>query len=152
MSKRPGRKPAARAGPTSKSQLSSDTKIIIALMKKQPLTKKEICLETKISEQTLYRKISILNDNHITKCVDQKYALWNFDPLETQIENAFSNLFKHEGCWFVTQNHIASELGMPWSQIEALTLEVAKRLGSKIVPKDGKYTFYKPGTFQNSSN
>ena len=151
MSKTPGRKPTAKTSPTSKSQLSADGKILKTLIEKQPLTKQEICQKTKISEPTFYRRIRVLMEFKIVKSVEQEYALFNFEPLETLIENAFMKLFTQPpDSYFCTHNNIASEIGMPWQQIETQTLKVAKRLNSYIVPKDDHtYKFYKPGVFKN---
>jgi DNA invertase Pin-like site-specific DNA recombinase len=63
MIKTPGRKPQSRVPSSSrKNQLSSDAKIIIPLIKEQPQTKEEICKETKISDRTFYRIISLLEE------------------------------------------------------------------------------------------
>ena len=148
VKKTPRRKPKHQYSPTSKSQLSSDARIIVALIKNQPLTKKEICDQTKISIQTFYRNISILNKKQIIKCVDQKYALRNFEPLETKIESAFSKLMNADGAWYVLSDDLVSELGLPWHKIESLTLKIAKKLGSEMSIENGKYHFLKPGIFK----
>lgn len=146
MSNTPGRPPT---NTKEKKQLSSEARIIIALMKKQPLTKKEILDETKMGESTFYRYISLFEDHGIVKYVEQKYILWNFDPVETQIENAFNKLLSQPGIWYTTQNHIVNEIGVPWQKIETQTIKIANKLGLQIVPRPGNYRFYKPEIFQN---
>ena len=146
-SKTPGRIPNLKESVSRKDQLSSDAKIIIALLKRQPLTKKEICIETKLSQQTFYRNVSLLKRKQIIQDLDQKYALWNFEPLETKIEAVFSKLME-ETNYAIGADQIVNKMGMPWHEIEHLTLKIAKKLGSTIKIKDGQYIFYKP----NSSN
>ena len=148
LTKKPGRKPKHQYNPTKKSRLSSDARIILSLIKNQPLTKKQICDETKISTQTFYRNISILNKKQIIKCVDQKYSLRNFEPLETKIESAFTKLMNADGAWYVLSDDLVSELKMPWHKIESLTLNIAKKLGSETSIENGKYQFLKPGLFK----
>jgi hypothetical protein len=148
MIKTPGRKPEPEDSPSRKSQLSSDAKIIIALIKNQPLTKEKICVETKISDRTFYRIISLLERMKIIRRIDHKYALWDFSPLETKIETAFSKLFKQTFC--VTSDEIVNEIGMPWNEIESLTLKIAKKLDSHMETENGKITFYKPNLFHTT--
>jgi hypothetical protein len=140
MIKTPGRKPQSPNPSSSrKNQLSSDAKIIITLIKEQPQTKEEICKETKISPRTFYRIISLLEEQKIVKCEDHTYALWYFNPLEKQIEAALSKYITEEK--YVTCNIIVDEIGKPWREIEALTLEVAKKKGLRITELNGQTTF-----------
>jgi hypothetical protein len=128
MIKTPGRKPQSpMPSSTKKKQLSNDAKIISALIKKQPQTKDEICKETKIEERTFYRVISFLEEQKIVKCEDHFYAMWDFNPLEKQIEVAFFKL--QEEFPIVNYNDLIDEIGKPWNEIEAITLKVAKKLG-----------------------
>ena len=145
VSKKPGRSPGS-IGFSKKKQLSTDAKIIRILLKEQPLTGKEICEKEKINPQTFSRHIKFLLETNLIKSLDNKYALWNFDPIETQIESAFSILFQK--CMFVSSDLIACEVGKPWSEIESLTLKIAKKLGSKITKENYKYKFYRPGSFK----
>lgn len=142
MIKTPGRKPQSLNPSSSrKNQLSSDAKIIITLIKKQPQTKEEICKETKISDRTLHRIISLLEAQQIIKCKDHNYALWYFDPLEERIEAAFSELLLENP--IVYSVHIVSAIGKPWHEIEAVTYKVAEELGLTITTMDGETVFLK---------
>lgn len=142
MNKTPGRKPQLR-NPSSyrKNHLSSDTKIIVSLIKNQPQTKEEICKETKISDRTFYRIISLLQEYKIIKCEDYTYALWYFNPLEKQIEDVFSKYITEKN--ILTFDIIVDEIGKPWREIEALTFKVAKKIGLRITELNGKTAFYK---------
>lgn len=139
MNKTPGRKPQDSS--FRKSQLSSDAKIIIALLKKQPQTKEEICENTGISDRTFYRITSLLERQQITKRVDRMYALWNFDFLEKTIEDALSKLTS--GPTYATPSLIGNEVGKPWPEIQAITYKIAKKLGLTIAPMDGQTIFLK---------
>jgi hypothetical protein len=142
MIKTPGRKPQSPVPSSSrKNQLSSDAKIIITLLKKQPQTKEEICKETKIGIRTFYRIISLLEEQKIVKCEDHTYALWYFNPLEKQIEAAFSRLLI--GNEIVHFSHLVNEIGRPWNEIEAVTLKVAKKLGLTRSDDYGQIIFVK---------
>ena len=139
MSKTPGRKP--ESSPFRKGQLSSDAKIITTLLKKQPQTKEEICEKTKISDRTFYRIISFLQEQQIIKCADRMYALWDFDTLETRIEDALSKLLRENP--IVHPDSVVDEIGKPWPEIEALTYKIAKKLELAITTTDGQTIFLK---------
>ena len=142
MIKKPGRPPQSRTPPSSrKNQLSSDAKIIITLIKNQPQTKQEICKETKIKSRTFYRNISLLEEQKIVKCEDHTYALWYFNPLDKQIEDAFSKLLVRNE--IVHSSHIVNEIGKPWHKIEAATTKTAKKLGLTRLEDNGQITFVK---------
>jgi len=125
MSKTPGRKPQNSS--SRKRQLSSDAKIIVTLLKRQPQTKKELREETKISESAFYRNVFLLTEENIIKCEDGLYALWNFISLEKTVEDALIKLIRERKVAF--QDSMVYEIGKPWSEIEAITLKKAKDLG-----------------------
>ena len=139
MIKTPGRKP--EDSPFKKRQLSSDAKIIITLIKKQPQTKEEICEKTKISDRTFYRIISILEEQQIIKRVDRMYALWNFDFLEKTIEDALSKLLRKNPV--VYPIFVVNEVGKLWPEIEAVTYKIANKLGLTITTMNGETVFLK---------
>jgi hypothetical protein len=138
MSKTPGRKPQYSS--FRKRQLSSEAKIIIELIKNQPLTKDELCQNTKLNIRTFYRINSFLLEQKIIKPIDGMYALWNFDPLEKQIENALIKLQKKTA--FIGTSMISNEMGIPWPEIETVTCKVAKKLGLTKGTTDGIHTSF----------
>jgi hypothetical protein len=139
MIKTPGRKP--KHSPFKKRQLSSDAKIIITLIKKQPQTKEEICIETEISDRTFYRIISLLEVRQIVKRVDHTYALWNFDFIEKTIETAMTKLLGENG--YVNSEWLIDEVGKPWQEIQSATLKIAKKLGLTITTMNSQTAFLK---------
>lgn len=124
----PGRKPEHSS--FRKNGLSSDARIIIALIKKQPQTKEDICQKALVGIKTFYRIASFLEEKDIIKRLDGMYALWYFDPLEKRIEDALTKFTS--GQQFASGDLIANEIGATWPQIATLTLTIAKKLGLKI--------------------
>jgi hypothetical protein len=141
MNKAPGRK--TQVSPFRKRHLSSDTKIIAALLKKQPKTKESICKETKISDSSFYRNISLLEKTQLIKRIDQSFALWDFDVLETRIEAAVSKLISENP--ILHYSHIVNEIGKPWREIEDATFKIAKKLELIIMIEDGYPVFIGKG-------
>jgi len=110
--------------------LSSDAKIIAALLKKQPQTKESICKETKISDSSFYRNIPLLEKTKLIKQIDQIYALWDFDVLEERIEAALSKLIKENP--ILHFSHVVNEIGKPWHEGLGFTqAEIVKQLIEK---------------------
>ncbi len=140
MSEGPGRPPEEESS-SRKTELSSDAKIILALLKKQPQTRDELCENTGIKDRTFYRMDSFLQDSNIIKCVDGMYALWNFEFLEKQIEDVFRRFLSERQVVYST--FLVNELGKPWLQIEAATYKVAKKLGLEILPDGMDKMFFK---------
>jgi hypothetical protein len=141
MSITPGRKPEYSSN--RKNKLSSDARIIIALIKKQPQTKEDICQKELVHIKTFYRIASFLEKKDIIKRVDGMYALWYFNPLEKRIEDALITFTSDGVSQFVTLGGLASEIGKPWPEIASLTYEVAKRLGFTISGNGSKTIFLK---------
>jgi hypothetical protein len=135
MSKRPGRKPQSSA--YKKRQLSSDAKIIKALMKDQPQKRDQLCQSASISDRTFYRIVSLLEEQQVIKCTDGMYSLWDFELLEKRVEDALSKLISR--CGSVSPVLVVNEIGKPWPEIEAITYKMAKKLGLTI----GTHIFYK---------
>jgi len=128
MSKRPGRKPQQSA--FRKRQLSSDAKIIVALLKNQPQDKAQLLQSTGVSESAFYRDASFLLGTGIIKITDGTYSLWFFDPLEKIIEDTLIKFTSEKQ--FVNAIVISNEIGKPWPEIASLTYQVAKKLGLTI--------------------
>ena len=140
MSKRRGRKPQSSA--SIKRQLSSDAKIIVALLNNPRQDKAQLLKSTGIPERTFYRHASFLLENNIIKITDNMYALWLLDPLEKIIENALIKSTSGEK-QYASAIAIANEIGKPWPQIEALTYQVAKKLGLTITGSGSETIFLK---------
>ena len=139
MSKRPGRKPQSSL--FRKRQLSSEAKIIIELIKNQPLTQDELRKNTKLNIRTFYRINAFLLEQNIIKYIDGMCSLWNFDTLEKKIEDAISKLLR-EGL-LVYPINVVNEVGKPWHEIEAVTYKVVEKRGLTITTMNGETVFLK---------
>jgi hypothetical protein len=143
MSKTPGRK--TQSSPYRKRGLSSDAKIISALLK-QPLSKKEICMETKISDSTFHRNISLLiKSQKIKQVEDGKYALWEFEYLEKIIKDAFIKSMNQT--WAFSSGRIVNMVGKNWPQIQVQAYKIAHELDLTISEQNDKTIFYKGSKF-----
>ena len=126
MSKTPGRKP--NYGSFKKRKLSSDAKIIIALMKKQPQAKADICKQETVNPKTFYRVASFLEEIKIIKRIDGMDALWNFDYLERKIEDALSKISREKKIVF--PDTLVNEIGRPLvGDSSPLHMQKPKELG-----------------------
>ena len=129
--KKAGRPPKPYSpSPYRKKGLSSDARVIIALKKKQPQNRKELCNNAKISKATFYRVRSLLISSDVIKEVDVGYALRDFNTMETVVEDAFDLLIKKGGV--IHTEDIENEVGMSWREIETITRAIAKKRGWQI--------------------
>jgi hypothetical protein len=80
---------------------SADAKIIIALLKRQPLTRLELCKDTGINEATFSRNKRLLTNRGIMKEDKKGFSLWNYfenpslwESLVEKMKNAGGHLIK----------------------------------------------------------
>ena len=129
------------SSPNRKTDLSSDAKIIVALIKNQPLTKEELCKAAKISDSSFYRNVPLLEEEKTIKCVDDMYSLFDYDSLEKKIEDALIKIIREKKIVF--PRFVENEIGKPWHEIEAMTYKVAHKIGLTMGETDrGETTFY----------
>lgn len=133
--RKPGRK---RSGyPTyDRRGLSSDARVIVALLKKQPQEKDELCKTAGVSTATFYRIRRILEDSGIIKEVEGRFALWTFREIEKSIEDALLRLIK-KGYMFTIED-LCNEVGKPWQEIESLAYALFKKHNLIIKTINGK--------------
>jgi hypothetical protein len=139
MSKRPGRK--KQSGVYRKKQLSADARIIYALHKNKLQSKEELIKNSHVTLQTFYRITSFLTELQIIKRVDGMYAFKDFDPLEKIIEDIL--IRDTRGAHHATSGGIVAEVGKPWSEIQSLTYEIAKKLKLAIFEEPNGVIFYR---------
>lgn len=136
MLKRMGRS-RVDSSPYSKQGLSSDARVIWALLKKQPQSRDELCKNAGLSRSTFYSVRPLLESQKILKGNDEEgYTLWAFSPLKNQIEDALFRLIK-KGYAFGLEE-LESEVGKPWSEIESETFKILKDYGLRIRLVDGQ--------------
>jgi hypothetical protein len=113
-----------------KQNLSADAKLIIALLKKQPQLKNELCNNAGVHESTFYRVIFLLKARGIIKETIDGFALWTYVELEKTVEDALIKL--KEVTPIVTFNKIASEVGVHPFEIEPIIYRIAKKHGLEV--------------------
>jgi DNA-binding IscR family transcriptional regulator len=131
----PGRKRERFPG-SGKRRLSSDARIIIALLKKQPQSKDELCKAAGVSKSAFYRLRPLLADSGIVKEVEGGYALWTFSEVEKTVEDALFRLIG-EG-FHITVEDLTNEVGKPWLEIETVTYAVLKKYKLQIKTVHGQ--------------
>jgi sugar-specific transcriptional regulator TrmB len=110
--------------------LSTDAKLIIALLRKQPQAKDELCKNSGIHLSSFYRILPLLKGRGIIKETEGGFALWTYIELEKAIENALDKFEKTDS--IIALNKIASEVGVPPSEIESIIYHIAKKRGMEV--------------------
>lgn len=119
-----------------KTKLSADAKLVIALLRKQPQTRDDLCKNARIHLSTFYRIFSLLRERGIVKETGDGLALWVYIELQNAVENALDKLEKTDSV--MTFNKIASEVGVHPSEIEPLIYRIAKKRGMEVRLIDGE--------------
>lgn len=114
-----------------KKNLSADAKVIIALRRKQPQTKAELCKNAGISKSAFYYVRPVLMNRGIVKEKDNGYALSDYDPIDRKVEAAL-NEFKENDFVEVALIDIANKVGAPVDRIEGPSFRYAANYGLKI--------------------
>jgi len=118
-----------------RTRLSADAKLIIALLRKQPQKKDELCKSASIHPSTFYR-IKPLLEEGIIKETKEGFALWTYLELEKAVEDVIVKL--EEENVSITINRIASKVGSSPSEIEKVIFPIAKKLGMTIRVEKGE--------------
>jgi len=108
-------------------KISSDARLIVALLKKQPQKMDELCKRAGVHLSTFYRVLPLLDGKGIIKETENGYVLWTFSELDWMVEKAFKEVRK-EG-YSMTLEAIAGKMGLPSSEIEAALYRIAKKYG-----------------------
>ena len=132
---KPGRK-REKYSVSGKRRLSSDARIIVALLKKQPQGKDELCKAAAVSRSAFYRLRPLLVDSGVIKEVEGGYALWTFSELEKIVEDALFRLIR-KGYRIIVED-LTNEVGKPWSEIETVTYAVLKKYKLQIKTVNGR--------------
>jgi len=111
--------------------LHADAKVIIALLRKQPQTIKELCKNAGIDVSTFYRMRRLLLRKRVIKETDKGYVLWFYRSLEDKVREALKS-FKDEGYEMVSINDLANRAGEHPAKIEELAYKIAPEYEIKI--------------------
>jgi hypothetical protein len=131
---KPGRKRTGYSA-SGKKRLSSDARIIVALLKKQPQSKDELCKGAMVSKSAFYRIRPLLTGSGVIKEVEGEYALWTFSELEKSVEDALFRLIRKG--YRITLEDLTNEVGKPWSEIETVTYSILKKYKLQIRTVNG---------------
>jgi len=132
---KPGRK-REKYSVSGKRRFSSDARIVVALLKKQPQSKDELCKGAAVSKSAFYRLRPMLMDSGIIKEVEGGYALWTFSELEKTVEDALFRLVRKG--YRITLEDLTNEAGRPWSEIENVIYAILKRHRLQIKTVNGR--------------
>lgn len=113
-----------------KLEFSADAKILIALIRKQPQTKKELSKIAGIDISTVHRNLLTFVERGIIKETKGGYALSAYVDLEGDIEKALDELEKTESR--ISLDKIASEVGVDPDKIKPLIYRIAKKRGMEV--------------------
>jgi len=113
---------------SDKRKLSSDAKVIIQLMKRQPQKPKDLSRSAGIDISSVYRMLRMLVNNGLLKETDKGYALWFYKDFENKMDTYLQHL-KNEDTLQFPLEHIAAHVGIPPDNEEFR--KVAYRLLSK---------------------
>jgi len=125
--RKPGRK-HTYSSPYRKRKLSSDARIIYALMKKHPQDRIELCKNAGIAESTFYNVYPLLEGSGIVKETKEGYALWYYNELEEAIVQTIKR-WKNIAFRYPTITEIVNEVGV--------TPETARSFVQKTKDKTG---------------
>jgi len=104
---------------SQRRRLSSDARIIIALLNKQPQKLDELCKNAGVHQSTFYRICPLLEARGIIKKTMEGYALWTYKELE-KIAIEAVNRWKSLAFRYPTLNEVADEIGVDLEGAAAL--------------------------------
>jgi len=120
--KKAGRKRVS-ISPYVKRELSSDAKIIVALLKKQPQNTDELCKSAAVPLSTFYSIRSALQNSGVLKETEKGYALWTYDDQEEAVTQAIKKWRRIAFCDPLPAE-IADETGMSPDEAEELARKI----------------------------
>jgi predicted transcriptional regulator len=117
--------------------LSSDAKVLIALLKKQPQDIEALCKSASVSISTFYRIRPLLEGRGIIKRTGEGYALSTYSVLEEKVKRAVDDL-RHEYRFFrePTVKEVAENIGEPLKTMSSLLYKLIPETGWKEQEKE----------------
>jgi len=109
-----------------KKKLPSETRIVLALMNKQPRTVDDICKSAGIDRSTFYRVRPLLLEEGVIKRHEEGYVLYTFSELDDLVDEALKK-FKNEGYTTISLDDIAVEVGRPPESIRESVYKLLKK-------------------------
>lgn len=118
-----------------KSKLSADARLIVALMKKQPQKKDELCRRAGVHLSTFYRLRPILEKKEVIRETEEGYVLWDYNEKEKVVIDVV-NRWKSLGFRYPTVEEIADETGLAPEEAKFLVHKTKKETGW-FMPNEG---------------
>ena len=97
---------------SKKKNLGSDAKILVTLIKEQPLKKKDLIEKAGIVPSTFSRTEPLLLNYKAIKNINDEYCLFNYDENKANMEDLFKT-YKSENKNVATLDEIANAMGKP---------------------------------------
>jgi len=116
---------------SDQKKLHADTKVIIALLKKQPQKLEELCKNAGIDPSTFYRMRRLLIRSGVLKETERGYALWFYSSIEDRVKEALEK-FRDEDYETVSLNDLANRIGEHPRKIEQIAYKLAPEYGIRI--------------------
>lgn len=92
-------------------RLNSQAKLIVALVKKSPQRRDDLCQSAGITTGTFYRNLRVLKKQGIVRETEEGYALWNYRKQESLWDSLLGDLEKVDGKLAETKIQRASYCG-----------------------------------------
>lgn len=119
---------------SQKKDLGSDAKILVTLIKEQPLKKKDLIKKARIDPSTFSRAEPLLLDTKAIKIVDNEYCLSNYDEKKEDMNELFLR-YEKEYKQTATLEEIANAMGQPPDDIKRDVYAFGKEYGIIITEK-----------------
>ena len=123
MSRRPAKKQSL-PNRTQRQNLSSDARFMVALLKKQPQTRDELCKSANLTLPTFYAIVRLLKSKNLIQQIDSAYALWYYKSLKRELIEIFDECTV-EGCFMINTERLAVAVGKPYREIESTLYKLA---------------------------
>jgi len=122
-----GRIHAGRS-PYRKQRLSSDARVIYALLKRQPQKRDQLCKNAVIKRSTFYNVLPLLEQSGIIKETQEGYALCHYEESEEAVVQTIKQ-WKNIAFRHPTVNEIANDAGIELEIVESLARKTRDKTG-----------------------
>jgi len=118
-----------------KRKLSSDARLIVALLNKQPQKMNELCKRAGMHSTTFYRLRPLLESKGIIKETKDGYALWTYSEIEETVVETV-NKWKSLAFRYPTIQEIADETSIVSEEVMILAYKTKDKTGWSL-PNEG---------------
>ena len=115
---------------SKKMRMGSDAAVLVALMRRQPLEKRDLIREAKIDDSTFSRVEPLLLSRGLIGITNDKYHLFNYEGGE-ELEEIFKKFVK-DSKYLVTLEEVADLVGRSPEGIKDQAYKMGHRYGVHI--------------------